>query len=152
MKPYPLLHSEERSVSQELAAPSFAGISVPQASSPQTHILLEYWQIVMTRCWIIASFLACVVLLATIASVRMMRLYQAVGRIAISKAGSDILGLKQAPGTESNTDAWDYTIELDTQRKMLQSDALALQVISDLRLYRNDPRFRTVAGVAKTSL
>ncbi|HYB76991.1 MAG TPA: polysaccharide biosynthesis tyrosine autokinase, partial [Candidatus Bathyarchaeia archaeon] len=71
---------------------------------------------------------------------RATKLYEAVGRIAINHE-SDTLGLKGSMSGGYDED--DYTVNLETQAKVLESDNIALQVIKNLHLDQ-DPRFTGV--------
>ena len=66
-----------------------------------------------------------------VASLRQTPVYDAVGRIAVNKADSNLIAFKDStPGT-------DYVYEqsdLDTEVRILQSDLMALQVIRQLNL------------------
>ena len=113
----------------------------------QDRSLVEYWKIFLKRKWVV---IACVVIVTTVVSIislRMTRQYDAVGRLAVYKEGSYNLGLEQKGGLESEND-WDYSIDLDTQVRILESDALALAVIKELNLDRL-PQF--AGKLAKTS-
>ena len=71
------------------------------------------------------------------------RLYKATGEVQVQKETVDALKLEDMNGTgESESDALDANITLQTQAQVLQSDSLALQVIKDLNLERN-PDFRS---------
>jgi uncharacterized protein involved in exopolysaccharide biosynthesis len=68
-----------------------------------------------------------------LASLRQTPIYDAVGRIAVNKADSNLISFK-----DSNPDI-DYVYEqsdLDTEVRILQSDLMALQVIRQLNLDR----------------
>jgi succinoglycan biosynthesis transport protein ExoP len=70
------------------------------------------------------------------------RLYKAKGEVQVQKETVDALKLEALNGTgESDSDALDANITIQTQAQVLQSDSLALQVIKDLNLEQN-PDFR----------
>ncbi|HYG98839.1 MAG TPA: polysaccharide biosynthesis tyrosine autokinase [Terriglobales bacterium] len=96
------------------------------------------WRILQKRKWVIITSTVVVFTLALIMSFRMTKLYGAHTQISINKQSSDDLGLQES--RSSSEDYWDYTVEVETQTKILQSDALALQVIRDLQL-DSDPAF-----------
>jgi capsular exopolysaccharide synthesis family protein len=77
-------------------------------------------------------------------SLRAMRLYEARSRIAILKDSPSSLSLKE--GENSPGEDWDYTVALDTQSGILRSEALALQVIRELRLSEHPVYSKTVHG------
>jgi capsular exopolysaccharide synthesis family protein len=83
--------------------------------------------------------------LMAIVSFRMRPQYVASSQIAIYREASEDLGLH---GSKAGVwDDWDSNIDLDTQVKILYSDALALQVIRELQLDK-DPNFATLSPLA----
>jgi capsular exopolysaccharide synthesis family protein len=96
------------------------------------YVLERLWRVLLKRKWLVAACAIIVVTITTIASFRMTKLYDAQASISINKESNDDLGLKSS--ASSSDDFWDYTVELETQTKILQSEALALQVIRDYKL------------------
>jgi polysaccharide biosynthesis transport protein len=86
---------------------------------------------------------AAVFTLAVCACVFMTRKYTATSVIQLEKSSSDSLGLDSLMGAASGgaSDALSVNIDLQTQADILQSEALALHVIKDLKLEQN-PDFR----------
>jgi len=121
----------------------------PAMASPETELatlepsLLEYWRLLLKRKWTVVSCVVVITVLVAVHSFRATKLYDAVGRIAINHQ-TDTLGLK---GSASSYDDEDYTVNLDTQAKILESDAIALHVIDDLHLDQ-DARFTGVPAKA----
>jgi len=78
--------------------------------------------------------------LAACACVFMTRRYTAISVIQLEKSSSDSLGLDSLMGAASGgaSDSLSVNIDLQTQANILQSEALALKVIKDLNLERND--------------
>jgi succinoglycan biosynthesis transport protein ExoP len=111
--------------------------------------LREYWRILLKYRWTILAVTAVVTITTTVATFRMTRIYDAGTRIAIYPENSEYMGFKQVVGT-SNSEDWDYTVELDTQIGVLKSDALAAQVIDRLSL-DHDPRFTGTATPTQTA-
>src|SRR5271169_396380 len=115
----------------------------PGTANPEAELatlepsLLEYWRLLLKRKWTIVSCVVVITVLVAIHSFRAIKLYDAVGRIAINHQ-SDTLGLKGTVG--GGYDEEDYIVNLDTQAKILESDGIALQVIKNLHLDQ-DPRF-----------
>lgn len=101
-------------------------------------ILEKLWRILIKRFWVIAACTVIVTTFAIIVSLRMTPLYDAQARITINKESGDNLGLKD---TSSPDYFWDYTVELETQTRILQSDALAAKVIRDYQ-FDKTPFFR----------
>jgi polysaccharide biosynthesis transport protein len=98
-------------------------------------ILEKLWRIILKRLWVIAACTAVMATLATISSFRATRLYDAKALITINKQSNDSLGLRDMGA--SSDDFWDYTVEIETDTKILQSSALAAQVIRDYQLDKN---------------
>lgn len=108
---------------------------------PNDNGLLQYWPILRKHRWTIMATLVIVVTIATIITLRTIPIYDAVGRIVVGRENNDVLGLKSAgEGFASDTYDYDYTVALDTQIKILQSDAIALATAKALKL-DEDPRF-----------
>src|ERR1700761_9078906 len=98
-----------------------------------------------------------VFLLSIFACVFMTRRYTATGVIQLGKSSSDSLGLDSLMGAASGgaSDALSVNIDLQTQASILESDALALKVVKDLNLEKNEdfkPHFNPIGWVmAKVS-
>ncbi len=90
----------------------------------------EYWRILVKRKWTILATLVVVMTLATVISLRTTPMYMAMGKIAIFRDSSDLVNFKDVGSTTS--DDWDYTVAMDTQVKILQSDSMALAVARNL--------------------
>jgi len=83
----------------------------------------EYLRTLYKHRWLIVAALVIVTTLATIATLRMTPIYEASGRIEINRPAQDILPFKEANSYLGNSD--DDATEIETQVKILQSDALA---------------------------
>jgi polysaccharide biosynthesis transport protein len=81
-----------------------------------------------------------VFLLAVCACIFTTRRYTAISVIQLEKSSSDSMGLDSLMGAASGgaSDALSVNIDLQTQANILQSDALALKVIKELNLERNE--------------
>src|SRR5581483_2334917 len=99
-----------------------------------------YWRLLLKRKWVIVATMFVSLIMGAISSFRAIRLYQAVGRIAVFRENPNALGLKSSESQTPNDDYDDLSVMLDTQVKIMQSDILARQVIKDLRL-ETDPSF-----------
>jgi polysaccharide biosynthesis transport protein len=88
-------------------------------------------RVLIKRKWLVISVIVGIFMAVAIASLRQTPVYDAVGRIAVNKADSNLITFKDsAPDT-------DYVYEqsdLDTEVRILQSDLMALQVIRQLNL------------------
>ena len=91
--------------------------------------LRDYLRVLDKRKWVVLGCLIVIPALVGIASLRMTKLYDAVGRIAINKV--DPVALTVNSGAP--TDYFDPT-DMDTEVRILQSDMLALDVIRQLNL------------------
>ena len=89
---------------------------------------------------IIVNTLAVFLLLVTLRAITATRLYQATGEVEILKESSGDFGLQGSVlGAEAGaSDALDYTVTLQTQAAILQSDTLALQVVKEMDLEHSD--------------
>src|SRR5580658_6836318 len=97
----------------------------------QESTLREYMRVLIKRKWMVVSVITGIFMAVAVASLRQTPVYDAVGRIAVNKADSNLISFKDsAPDT-------DYVYEqsdLDTEVRILQSDLMALQVIRALNL------------------
>jgi exopolysaccharide transport family protein len=88
-------------------------------------------RVLIKRKWLVILVIVGIFMSVAIASLRQTPVYDAVGRIAVNKADSNLISFKDsAPDT-------DYVYEqsdLDTEVRILQSDLMALQVIRQLNL------------------
>src|ERR1700679_2953414 len=97
----------------------------------QESTLREYMRVLIKRKWLVISVILGIFMAVAVASLRQTPIYDAVGRIAVNKADSNLISFK-----DSNPDT-DYVYEqsdLDTEVRILQSDLMALQVIRNLNL------------------
>lgn len=118
----------------EAAPPSFVSNYTPVNSGE--FLLESLWRIVQKRKWIIIASVLIVFTMALIISARMTPIYDAQCRITLSKPVNNDLGLRDSASTSAD-EYWDYAVELETQTKILHSDALALEVIRNLQLDKN---------------
>ncbi|MGB7331498.1 MAG: Wzz/FepE/Etk N-terminal domain-containing protein, partial [Terriglobales bacterium] len=97
----------------------------------QESTLREYMRVLIKRKWLVISVIVGIFMSVAIASLREIPVYDAVGRIAVNKADSNLISFKDS------TPDTDYVYEqsdLDTEVRILQSDLMALQVIRQLNL------------------
>jgi capsular exopolysaccharide synthesis family protein len=87
----------------------------------------DYFRVLVKRKSAVLATLIIVVALAGLWTARATRTYEAVGRISINPADADVLNLKESVGQV------DDGREIDTQMKILQSDAIALETARRLR-------------------
>jgi capsular exopolysaccharide synthesis family protein len=108
--------------------------------APQASFLLEYWTILRKRRWIVISVILVSVAMAAFMTARQKPMYSAVGRIAINHENAINLGTKDSQFTLDGNDGSDYSVDMETQIKVLQSDATSYEVIKALHLDTN-PEF-----------
>jgi exopolysaccharide transport family protein len=112
----------------ELIKPVGPGLYTVLPSQEST--LREYLRVLIKRKWIIMACVMGIFAAVAIASLRQTPVYDAVGRIAVNKADSNLITFKDSVPV---MDYYDPT-DLDTETRILQSDLLALQVIRQLNL------------------
>jgi succinoglycan biosynthesis transport protein ExoP len=107
--------------------------SAPHPPPPsQTEFLWILLDTLLRRKWTIVGFFLLVVLLVSAASFLMKPKYEAVARIVFNRETANPLGFKDL-GDMPHDDA-EYSVSLDTQVQILQSNTLAAQVIRELHL------------------
>jgi polysaccharide biosynthesis transport protein len=112
------------------------GMPVHPQLAPHESAASEYFRVLIKRKWIVLGCLLTIFSVVLIASLRMTRIYEASGTIAINKPDTS---LNFQNSTTLSLDYFDPT-ELETEVRILQSDLLALQVIRELNLDRR-PEF-----------
>src|SRR5207245_357507 len=95
--------------------------------------LAEYWRLLVKRRWIILLAFVVVVGMTTLYTLRQTRIYEAIGRVNISRETNDALSSNK-DAVNGTSEDYDPTIALETQVRVLQGDTLALQVIHALSL------------------
>ena len=105
--------------------------------------LLEYWQILRERQWLVAAIAAGVFLLALVFTLLATPQYRASSTLQIERDTMKIVNVEGLTPAESPMDRDFY----QTQYELLQSRSLALRVIQDLKLV-DQPQFaETMAAV-----
>jgi capsular exopolysaccharide synthesis family protein len=109
--------------------------------------LLQYLPVFRKHRWTILATIIIVVTITTIVTLRTIPIYEAVGRIAIGHENDNVLGFKgSGEGFASDEYDYDYTVALDTQIKILQSDAIALATAKALQLDKAPAFIHPAAG------
>ncbi len=93
--------------------------------------IIEYLAVLQKRKWTLIATVVVAITLAALISLRMTRLYEAVGRIAIFRESPPPLGSKDV---DVSSDDLDYSVALDTQVNIIHSDSLALETARRLGL------------------
>ena len=113
---------------------------------PNDNGLLQYWPILRKHRWTILATIIIVVTITTIITLRTTPIYDASGRIAVGRENNDVLGFKSSgEGLNSDFYDYDYAVALDTQVKILQSDAIALATAKALQLDKSPAFARKTA-------
>ncbi len=107
--------------------------------APEERFAASLWRIIRSRQWTVAAFTLVVVAIVVAASFLMKPQYEAVGRVVFHRENdSGVLGFKGVDA--SLVEDPEDRAAIDTQIGILETDALATQVIKDLRLDKN-PKF-----------
>jgi succinoglycan biosynthesis transport protein ExoP len=102
----------------------------------------DLWKVLSRRKSIaLGALLFCIASGATLFAIA-TRYYKASAQIQVQKEAADALSMDNMLGPESQSDAVDSNITLQTQAQILQSDSLALQVVRELNLEKS-PDFRS---------
>jgi capsular exopolysaccharide synthesis family protein len=104
--------------------------------------LRDYYIILRKHLWVMLTFLLTLVTVTTIATFKMVPVYQATARLAIDRENQGLVPFQEAAGWEYYYDSESY---LETQCKILQSETLALTTIKSLSL-ANQPEFSYGGG------
>jgi polysaccharide biosynthesis transport protein len=96
----------------------------------------DLWFILRKRKWVLFTTMLVVLTISIIQTARTTPLYDASARLAFYREDGDMLGMKDASNSGSTED-FDYTVSLDTQARVIQSDVVALQVIRGMHLDTN---------------
>jgi capsular exopolysaccharide synthesis family protein len=109
------------------------------ADAPEGISLAGLWRTIQDRRWTIAAFALVVVVVVMTVSLLMKPQYEAIARVVFHRENdSGVLGFKVVD-TSLLEDPEDRAA-IDTQIGLLQTDALAMQVIKNLHLDK-DPKF-----------
>src|SRR5205814_3211971 len=94
--------------------------------------LIDYVKVLRKRAWMIAVVAVTITIAATIFTLRMIKIYDAVARINIGRESAQPFKYRDNGGVSAE----DYSVDVDTQVHILTSDGLALQVAKKLHLDR----------------
>ena len=110
----------------------------------------DLWGILSRRRNIVLSVLLVTIGIAATLFAVSTRLYKGFAEIQVQKESADALSMDTVMGPESQGDAVDANITLQTQAQILQSETLALQVIKELNLEKTrgfQPHFNPIGWV-----
>jgi polysaccharide biosynthesis transport protein len=97
----------------------------------QESTLREYMRVLIKRKWLVIAVIVGIFMAVATASLRQTPVYEAIGRIAVNKADSNLIAFK---GSAPDVDYVYEQSDLDTEVRILQSDLMALQVIRQMNL------------------
>ena len=121
--------------SERLARPRSPQI-VPRVPRPlEPDFFSVALQVLRKRKFTVIGFFLLVVLLVLGASFLMRPKYEAVARILFNRESTNPLGFKNSADERPADD--EYSVSLDTQQQILESDTVGLQVIGELHLDSN---------------
>jgi succinoglycan biosynthesis transport protein ExoP len=109
--------------------------------------LKSYWLILQKRKWTVIACTVVVATLAAIASFRQTPLYAGATRLTINRENPDPLGFSKG---EADSEDYDYSLTLETQLQIMQSDELLLDAAKQLQLDKN-PAFVGKVDTAKSA-
>lgn len=105
------------------------------ASDPGT-TAKEFLRTLLRRRWVVLAMFLAVSITGTLVTLRMTPMYESVGKIAVFREAQDPLGFQQSAVSDSTED-WDYSVALETQVRIIESDLIASTVIQNLDLAHN---------------
>ncbi len=94
-------------------------------------LVREYIRILVKRRWVVLITVAVIFGAAAVATLRTMKVYEAVGSVAINKDEAMPITFKDSENPE---DTYTDSTDMETEVRVLRSDLLALQVIRQLNL------------------
>ena len=123
-------------------------VAAPAAATPDDEInLLEYWQILRDRQWVVAGIAATVFVVALVLTLLATPIFRASSTLQIERDTMKIVDVGELTPSESAGDRDFY----QTQYELLQSRSLALRVVQDLRLV-GQPQYATAMAAVDKSL
>src|SRR5688572_425706 len=120
-----------------------APVPAANTDNDDTINLLEYWQVLRDRQWVVAGVAAAVFVLALVATLLATPIFRASSTLQIERDTMKIMDVEGLTPAESPMDRDFY----QTQYELLRSRSLARRVVQDLRLTEH-PRFaETMADI-----
>lgn len=99
--------------------------------------LLDYWEIVLKRRWLVLTCLLVVFTTVAIGTLKEKPVYEGSVLLEIDPEPPSVVNFKEVVSLGNNSDMESYQ---ETQYKIMQSRTLAERVVKDLELYKN-PEF-----------
>jgi polysaccharide biosynthesis transport protein len=119
----------DRAVTRESMVVDVAPEDVPH--------LLDYWELILKRRWLVLTCVLVVFTTVAIGTLKEKPVYEAKVEIEIDPEPPDVVNFKEVVSLGNSGDFASYQA---TQYKLIQSRALAREVVTDLKLYEN-PEF-----------
>jgi polysaccharide biosynthesis transport protein len=138
-----------RDLSEILGQAHAARYRASERGPADEDFLAAFLQVLYKRKWTVITFFVLVVSFVAGVSLLLKPQYEAVARIVFNRENTDPLGFKDV-GRALPEDS-DYSVSLDTQVRILESDTLALQTIRELHLDTN-ANFSDQAGAHRGTL
>lgn len=129
--------------------PSVSASRDPVKGDPETielPLMLRLWRILMRRRWLIVGSIVLVAILGLLYSFTRTPLYTAASQLEISRESARVVEIESVERETSQFDLEFY----QTQYGLLESDALAEQVVRNMRL-QDDPQFKAAYGIDDTA-
>jgi len=122
----------------EIAPAEYSSPAPVAAAEPEID-LRRYWEIVLKRRWTILAFLAAVVGVVFVATLRQTKVYQASASLQIDLQLPQVLGQQNVQDVVDTGSSYWYSKEYFlTQYKVITSRAVAERVVDKLRLTLDD--------------
>lgn len=139
-----MIPRDPRADALEAFSPHAAAYLPLDISQRELH-LRDYLIILRKHLWVSLTFLLMLVTIVTIASFKMVPVYEASARIAIDRDSQNLLPFQDSSGYEAYIDVENF---IETQAKVLQSETVALMTIRSMNL-ASHPEF---AGLVDSPL
>jgi len=129
-----LVPVERKPIAVPEGLPASTSLSSAWEQGPDEFQLLDYLLILRKHQWLVLFFLLSVVSVVTIASFKMLPVYDATARLEIDRESPHILPFQEAAAYDFYMDLETY---IETQAKILQSETLAMQTIRSMGLAKH---------------
>lgn len=123
--------------------PNRVGVDISVVELP---LMLRLWRILVRRRWLIVGSIIIVVILGLLYSFTRVPMYTANSRLEIARESAQVVNIQSVERETSEFDLEFY----QTQYGLLASDALAEQVVRNMRL-QDDPAFKAAYGIDEAS-
>ena len=115
-------------------SPSMNALAAPMVAARKEMTIQDLWGVLSRRRSVVIGSLLSTIAIGALLFAMTTRLYKGSAEIQVQKEAADTLSMDNMLGPESQSDAVDSNVTLQTQAQILQSDSLALQVVKELNL------------------